>query len=382
MQVFDFTKKVINSLNYDCSKQQKAKYGISDTKDKELLSRRQTTVLRGMAILFVMFHNFFCHVFDIPTSGEFYFDAGDVLKLQHLFETTVFRAGIGTITFYASLICIQIFTFLSGYGLVMRYEKSGKSIPDMLPFIRSNYFKLLSLLLICYAMFTVYLLLGSREFWPWLIQAITGITLLGNLSPYPESAIHPFPMWFLGMLLQLYIIYHVFFCRRSSWVVVVFIAVALAIKAMHLGEDNWMTMYHIRVNGLGWMLPFGLGILYARHGKATATGTNIAVFAISSTLLAITPWSETLWVLSPAFACTFAISLIKLTPTSLQRIVYPIGILSPWLYAIHPTVRDVFLNYSGETPYLVGQFLIYISIVFLLTIVFYFALQYIKLLKK
>jgi hypothetical protein len=56
--------------------------------------------------------------------------------------------------------------------------------------------------------------------------------------------------------------------------------------------------------------------------------------------------------------------------------------LSPWLYAIHPTVRDVFLNYSGETPYLVGQFLIYISIVFLLTIVFYFALQYIKLLKK
>ena len=349
------------------------------------LTRDDCTIMRGIAICFVLFHNFFLHVYDIPKGCEFYFDPTGNDMLAHLINTTRLRAVIGFFTHYSTFVDMSAFTFLSGYGLVIKYERGAAPMPAFMPFVRHHYRKLASMMAAGLAMYFIYLCFApDRSLVEFVPRILPDLTLLANFCPRPESAILPFIYWFLGMIFQLYAIYRLAIWRRPTTVLLVLVVAALLLQAIYLSPDDTTTLLYLRATAIGWLLPFALGILYARHPIRLHTGISstdvaahdslrskliyIGVFIISSILILLSSHSPTLWLIIPIFACAHIVAVIHLLPTILRAIFRPIGILSATLYVIHPTLRDIFICYFEHTPYLLTHFAYFLLSTFTLAL--------------
>lgn len=114
---------------------------------------------------------------------------------------------------------------------------------------------------------------------------------------------------------------------------------------------------------MGGMLPFGLGILYARYGRMIQLKTHAALFLVSLCMMLWLSMSFVGWTFVPVFACISAVSLAKLLSTSpLKHVNQPLvwmGNISAALFVCHPITRKIFIPISRNGDYYSG-FLLYI----------------------
>ena len=118
-----------------------------------------------------------------------------------------------------------------------------------------------------------------------------------------------------------------------------------------------------RYNFMGGMLPFGLGVLYARYGRKMTIGGYASLFVMSSLLVCVLSCSFLGWTLVPAFVCTASIGLVKLLDvsglTSIKTSLVWMGSISAALFVCHPITRKIFIPISRHGDYYAG-FLLYI----------------------
>lgn len=289
--------------------------------------------MRGIGILLICLHNLL-HLDSDVLECEFEFTQERVDGLfTGLFEG--FWSCIESCFSFWGWYGVVVFLYLSGYGLVCKYELGGHPIKPS-SYLGHHYKKLLLLLAPAYLFFIL-------NYLPKGIISVTDILgqLTLTLNLYNARAITPGVYWYFGVTMQLYIVYLLFHYKRSNWLLFILSALSLIIGvyfayAEHLSEVH----YQLRHNFPLWLSVFTLGIWTARLGSPHLLRLMDHYWLLSTVILlllwlASSVWAFS-WVLSPLFAV--AVILILARHCRFRGLTW-IGNISAGVFVCHPILR-------------------------------------------
>jgi peptidoglycan/LPS O-acetylase OafA/YrhL len=253
-----------------------------------------TAILKAVGIIAIVLHNYFHLLPDAAVQNEFGFVGGRFARALLLAADP--RQFVQASFSYFGHYGVQLFIFLSGYGLALRYWKAA----DRRGFLRSRIAKLYPTFALVLGL---YFLLKLIQDGPGGLADFLGregdellLTALGVLTLVPGYGLPPVgPWWFLPFIMQLYLIWPgLAALARRYGPTGLFVLSALAI-----GQIMW-NQSPFRINLL--MLPIGhlpelaLGIAWARFGgRVTPTIGAIAavVFLLGNLIGPLWPLSAT-----------------------------------------------------------------------------------------
>lgn len=327
------------------------------------LTHNECTILRGLAILAIVLHNWTHWLSFAVKENEYTFSMHNVQRLFFELQHPDNDLLIHILSFFGHY-GVPLFLFLSGYGLVLKYEKTTTlPTPDAhtphhsisflsvshskkdspLSFITTHFVKLFRMMIIGYVLFIIFNAVMKQIYRPDFEHVIAQLTMVNNLFPHPDRIITPGPYWFFGLMLQLYIIYRVILYRRSDSIAITLIIITWLIQAL-LPISEKETLNYLRYNCVGSILPFVTGILAARHGLPRLNKTTAALtLLITIPLIVFGSLTYQAWLWVPVAVIIAGIALVKLLP---QRIHMPFiwtGTISAALFVVHPTLRIIFL---------------------------------------
>ena len=341
---------------------------------KELLTRNECTAMRGIAILAIVLHNY-CHfISKIVQENEYQFFVSHNEQLWQVISHPDELLPIHLFSFFGHY-GVPVFLFLSGYGLVRKYETSDDSCPPM-RFVRYSYLKLLRMLIVGFSLFICVDMVTPGRFQFHWDNVIAQLLMYINVLPEPEKTIWPGIYWFFGLMMELYIVYRLLFYRRSSWIAVALIVVCWLLQAFCDPEGE--TLNRLRYNCIGGLLPFGLGIIAARvrtlrTGSTTPTDSAYApygpilwllVFILSVALVFAMSFNFHTWLLwIPVFIILGTIALVKAMPKWMLSIITWFGSISAAMFVAHPIARKLFITVAWKQDIYDGLMLYIIAVI-------------------
>lgn len=191
----------------------------------------ESKALRGIAILGIILHNY-CHFLGFAVKeNEYTFTASKPRQLLERMLTLDDNLFIHVMSFFGHY-GVPVFLFISGFGLVYKYERSTPTRVRALPFIGFHYAKLLRLMFLGYIGFAVVSYSHPHGYHGYTVgRVIAQLLMYINLMPDPDHIIKPGPYWYFGLMLQLYIVYRLVLYRRSSAVTLALIVLCTAVQA-------------------------------------------------------------------------------------------------------------------------------------------------------
>lgn len=360
--------------------------------NQSILSRNACNTLRGLAIIGIFLHNY-CHwLGPIVKENEYQFFQRNADWLTQVLANPDINLPIHLLSFFGHY-GVPVFLFLSAYGLVMKYEAkphitaeqqaqmysiSGKNQSwrinwrEPLRFIRYHYLKLFKMMIVGYVAFTLidYITPGSRHYE--VLGIVSMLGMFNNVLPNPDDIIWPGPYWFFGLMLQLYIVYRLFLYRRHWGWTVGLMLICIGIQLI-LGFDNPESeaMNRYRYNFMGGMLPFGLGILYARYGEkilmtfhSPITNFFGCIFCIS--LIYSLSLNMIGWTFVPFFICLLCVLVAEMLQdiswlSGIYKVLEWMGSISAALFVSHPIARKIFIPISRHGDIYAGLLLYIIA---------------------
>ena len=367
-----------------------------------MLSRTESSALRGIAILGIILHNY-CHFLGFAVKeNEYKFDTGRPMQfLDKLFslDNDLFIHFFSFLGHYG----VPIFLFISGYGLVKKYEAQPQqpaSAKEASPsgtfggaFIKKHFLKLFRLMIIGYLLFIgVYLLRHSdgAQVYSW-DRVLTQLTMTINFLYFdPDHIIKPGPYWFFGLMLQLYALYILVVHRwRSNWLLLALALGSVVLEACFAGSQDWLN--YVRYNFIGGLLPFCMGVWMARkeipirptpnppyrEGAITpvpkdSTSLSLGILlgwvVISALFVLFGSLNYWTWLFVPAFVVTGAIATIKLVshlcislPSGGLGVGSWLGSISAMLFVMHPVMRELIIGHYRKVDIYGGIFIYLLS---------------------
>jgi len=319
----------------------------------ELLTRDECSAMRGIAILAIMLHNY-CHFIGrIVQENEYQFFASNNDKLWQVLSNPDALLPVHLLSYFGHY-GVPVFLFLSGYGLVMKYEKSltpnpspiGEGGYGVFRFVRYHYLKLLRMLIVGFTLFLCVDAVTPGRFQFHWNNVIAQLLMYINVLPTPDKIIWPGIYWFFGLMIELYIVYRLLLYRQKSWIVIALIAVCWLLQVFCDPEGE--TLNRLRYNFIGGMLPFGVGILAGRyvehlniHLSRWAWG---AILLGTTILIVIMGFNYQSWLWIPLLIIVGTIALVKVLPQQLLTLVTWFGTISAAMFVVHPIARKLFIT--------------------------------------
>ena len=366
-------------------------------KNGEFLSRTESSALRGIAILGIILHNY-CHFLGFAVKeNEYKFDPSRPMQfLDKLFsfDSDLFIHFFSFLGHYG----VPIFLFISGYGLVKKYEAQPKggepaSAKEASPsgrfggaFIKKHFLKLFRLMIIGYLVFIgIYLLRHSdgAQVYSW-DRVLAQLTMTINFFYFdPDHIIKPGPYWYFGLMLQLYILYILVIHRwRSNWLLAALAIGSVALESCFVDSPDWLN--YIRYNFIGALLPFCMGIWIARGEEPLSNSippscspagapilrfftlhSSLFTLVVSALFVLFGSLSFWTWLLVPVFVVTGAIATVKLISNSslftLHSSLSWFGSISAMLFVMHPIARELIISHYRRIDIYGGVFIYLLS---------------------
>ena len=319
----------------------------------ELLTRDECSAMRGIAILAIMLHNY-CHFIGrIVQENEYQFFASNNDKLWQVLSNPDALLPVHLLSYFGHY-GVPVFLFLSGYGLVMKYEKSltpnpspiGEGGYGVFRFVRYHYLKLLRMLIVGFTLFLCVDAVTPGRFQFHWDNVIAQLLMYINVLPTPDKIIWPGIYWFFGLMIELYIVYRLLMYRQKSWIVIALIAVCWLLQVFCDPEGE--TLNRLRYNFIGGMLPFGVGILAGRYVGHLhihlSRWTWGAVLLGATILIVIMGFNYQSWLWIPLLIIVGTIALVKVLPQQLLALVTWFGTISAAMFVVHPIARKLFIT--------------------------------------
>ena len=309
--------------------------------------------MRGIAILAIMLHNY-CHFIGrIVQENEYQFFASNNDKLWQVLSNPDALLPVHLLSYFGHY-GVPVFLFLSGYGLVMKYEKSltpnpspiGEGGYGVFRFVRYHYLKLLRMLIVGFTLFLCVDAVTPGRFQFHWDNVIAQLLMYINVLPTPDKIIWPGIYWFFGLMIELYIVYRLLLYRQKSWIVIALIAVCWLLQVFCDPEGE--TLNRLRYNFIGGMLPFGVGILAGRYVGHLhihlSRWTWGAVLLGATILIVIMGFNYQSWLWIPLLIIVGTIALVKVLPQQLLTLVTWFGTISAAMFVVHPIARKLFIT--------------------------------------
>ncbi len=371
-------------------------------KGNDLLSKNQCNALRGLAILSIILHNF-CHWLDpkiVIIENEYNFN----LSLgQRMWE---YLTG-GNIDMYFPVqffsffghYGIAIFLFLSGFGLVRKYESERSEKSSATQFIVYQWKKLFRLMSLgLFVGLFAHAVYGGIYQTEWLKHMIAQLLMVINILHEPARYIMPGPYWFFGLMLEVYVIYRLLVypthnIKKKEWKWLAwFIPVALVIAAWLIQEpliNQPVLLRQWRYNAAVAMLPFAIGVLMARYGFPRIPKWSLATIALTAIVaLMLVNLNFHAWLWGHLIVIAGSVSFVKLfearkttlqarLDTTIKPLVWT-GALSSCIFVMHPIVRlPIFIDVIWKQEMeLTPQFYMWLAIYIVITLLLAMGYKY------
>ncbi|PKP21438.1 MAG: hypothetical protein CVU05_06795 [Bacteroidetes bacterium HGW-Bacteroidetes-21] len=313
------------------------------------LSKKETSLLKAIAIIMIAFHNYFRWVNPICGENEFSF------VQQNLFN---FFDGIGinwlqfiNLTFnYLGHFGVQIFIFLSAYGLTI--STNDKPI-HWGSFVWSRFKKLYPIFVggaILYVLFFI-LRTGNLPQFSVVKDILIQLSLTANLIP-DKAMVITGPWWFFSLIFQFYIVFPLLIIGfRKYKSVFLFIVGGLALVILYTcNRFALQNNLNILQTFLGHLPEFVLGI-----GLASYKQTKILWFVTLTALAAflLSNYFEWAWLLgfvsfTLVFFWFYSTILSKLFAKRKFAFLVFIGNISVYIFVVHGFLRDGFLGIGNS----------------------------------
>ncbi len=330
-----------------------------------LLTRAECAALRGLAIIGIFLHNY-CHwLGPVVKENEYTFSQHNVDWLTAVMASPDGLLPAHLVSFFGHY-GVPVFLFLSAYGLELKYGRSLYA--PAFRFVAYHWKKLFSMMIVGFVSFTIVDAMTPGRWHYTLTQVVAQLAMVNNLLPDPDHNIWPGPFWFFGLMLQLYVVYRLLLYKRHwAWTAGAMV-VCLGVQLAFAPESEALNWY--RYNFMGGMLPFGLGLLYARYGnRIILTNLNTLSLLVSVVFCGfMVMWmsaSYLLWSVVPLVVCILCVYVVKLLSQAarrpvgawlMERLVW-MGEISAALFVIHPTLRKVFIPISRHGDIYTGLLL-------------------------
>lgn len=308
-------------------------------------TKRDTQILKGFAILCIVFHNYFHWLSPSPGENEFIFSR---FYVDNFFKLLCEQPSecINILFSYLGHYGVQIFIFISGFGLTASMLKKTRKWEN---FIVNRLKKIYPLLLIgILVCFIGRILMGEKGFSSFEWKEI-GYKLLfiNTLIPGEGTSING-PWWFFALIFQLYILFPLLFKLVRKYDIKAFAIVCLVAYCAIFLYRGIFTLYKgeiIMMSALGHLPEFTLGILLAMPKERKI---NI-MFLIAAIVLFICgnfcQWIYPFTFLSITVICVFAYQWLQKLPTrKIGNLFSYFGQLSMALFVIHAIFRPPFLK--------------------------------------
>ena len=326
------------------------------------LTRTECTAMRGIAILAIMLHNYCHYVKGIAKENEYQFLTKRCDRLWEALTCPDEFLPIDLLSFFGHY-GVPVFLFLSGYGLIRKYELDPQPVGHI-PFLRYHYLKLLRMLVVGFVLFIMVDAVTPGRFPFHWDNVIAQLLMYINVLPEPDKIIWPGIYWFFGLMLQLYIVYRLLLYRRSSWYVVALIAVCWLLQVFC--DPDGDTINRLRYNFIGGMLPFGLGLLCGKWkvecGMRLPSRTDsvsrlfsfllppssFLVFLSAIPLVFSMSFSFHSWLWIPVMIIIGTIALVKALPAVILKLFVFFGTYSAAIFVAHPIARKLFITVAWQ----------------------------------
>ena len=332
---------------------------------KEFLTRKECSAMRGIAILAIMLHNY-CHFIGrIVKENEYqYLSTNNDLLWQQLMHPDQLLP-VHLLSYFGHY-GVPVFLFLSGLGLVLKYETSHDSCPPV-RFVRYHYLKLLRMLIVGYVIFLMVDMVTPGRFAFHWDNVIAQLLMYINVLPEPDKNIWPGIYWFFGLMMELYIVYRVLLCRQKNIYVILLVVACWLLQAFC--EPDGETLNRLRYNFIGGMLPFGLGILVARlyfeesggllrvkwrftPGKLPVHSWHtlfwVLILLLSTALTFVMCYNYQSWLWIPVMIIIGTIALVKAMPEKILSVFVWFGSISAAMFVAHPIARKLFITIAWK----------------------------------
>src|SRR3569833_724559 len=242
------------------------------------LDRKDTTILKALAILAIVFHNFF-HIAVKVHENEFDFNPARF----GVFLNAVVHPSLAIQSLFAFYghFCVQIFIFLSAYGLAKTHWDDPSSWHSFMWSRVKKLYTMFALAVLFWAVLTamhVGALWVIRDAGPEIFLMLTGVsTLVPGLGLPPVG-----PWWVIPFIMQVYAIFPLLrgLTRRFGWpaLVVLSIACFFVTHAANPILAHWSVT--LAMTPIARMRVLCFGILAARYPIRINKFFAIAAFAM------------------------------------------------------------------------------------------------------
>lgn len=327
-----------------------------------MLTRSDNQLLKGIAILGIMLHNLLHLLPGAVAENEFDFSVRNIYRLVYEFRHgDSLWAMISSVISHFGHYGVALFLFLSGYGLVAKYERvattstNSPNTWNTKQFISQHIQKLWALLIPGFLLSLCFTTDQSES--PILLM----LTFVANLHQFTDLTYGPW--WFFSLMFQFYLLYGFVLHRwRSPYILwgITLASLALLWTVGHDGlsqGDELAFFRKLKQNSLGNLLPFAAGITIARweirhkvvilwegQRKLVQLMLCAATSLFGLALVYLSAFHFTLWLFSPLFAIMAIVPWTKLLQRPTLRMGWEhLGILSPALFVYHPIFRTKLL---------------------------------------
>ena len=339
------------------------------------LSKNDTIVLKAVFIVMIVLHNFFHSFPGWGLENEFSFNPA---KFQYFKEHVSLNlyTSFGLFFSYWGHYGVQVFVFLSSYGLFLSYQ--NKTLYYW-KFVRERIWKLWPAFFLAVLFLISLTIITTRHFaHPDLyLGGLLRLSLLSNLVPGKSFDVVG-PWWFYSMIVQFYLL----FPLLRSW----FTRYGI-LPLLILSVFSWTLQYFFtsRLNELGWTLNtlvighlpvFSLGIVLANY-----KGRSMPLWLFAGACMLFYLGNRYLegWIFSQLtvtiiflYVYVFLKEFIRLKRGVLRHVIFFIGNLSMYLFAVNGFLRHPFIQQVNRHPSItvkcaiVAGFLLFVTLVALL----------------
>jgi peptidoglycan/LPS O-acetylase OafA/YrhL len=315
------------------------------------LRKEDSEFYKGLGILAIVLHNYFHWVAPSPGENEFDFNAERIGKLLYFIGQQPLETP-NLLFDYLGHYGVQLFIFLSAYGLTRAYGDLPIRWPS---FMRQRIAKIYPTLLLAVLAHALYVLsLGSGQLKSYLVHWVATLSLLSGFIPGMSLSVVG-PWWFFSFIFQFYAVFPLLnglAVRYGSRALLAIGASALAVTYFgnpHLNRLGLEIGFFGTV--IGHLPVLCLGIYFARADRL-AVDRRLILAAVA--IFVAGNWFEPLWYLAPV--CIALLLLATLAQVVAwgrawpfgKRFVAYCGAVSLPLFAVNGFIREPFVRVANE----------------------------------
>lgn len=309
------------------------------------ISKEDTSLIKGIAIFFIIFHNFFHKLDPSPGENEFSFDPERIF----LFFQQIGEQPFDIINLLFSFLGhygVQLFIFISGYGLAM--SLGSKSWGEFVGHrIKKTYPLLLTGIIVYFLSFGLFHgnLPSANQF----VQILYKLLFIHTLLPFEGTELVG-PWWFFGLIFQLYLIFPFLnkYIKRYQWKALVVICI-VSYSWIYISQNYFKILWSIPLmqNSPGHIMEFCFGIWFAQNKGKTLhwiwLPISIAFFVLGNLFLPFYPSLCIAATIIFTFLFSYIKSLCNKIPYTESFFSY-LGNISMLLFVTHSLFRMPFVK--------------------------------------